>query len=1063
MEQAEALQPGMLVRLRSRCWLVDDVSEADGFHRVTASCVDDDNQGARLDVLWELELGREVLGKDIADGLGKAGFDSCRRFSAYLHSLRWNCVTATDEKRFQSPFRAGIRIEPYQLEPLRKALLLPRVNMFIADDVGLGKTIEAAMIACELLLRRRIREIVVACPPAMLPQWRDELDSRFGLAFEMLDRQLFDRIRQQYGYAVNPWQVYPRLLVSHNLLSDEAYIASLRNHLGAFRPGTLFILDEAHHAAPSHGSKYAIDSNLTKSVRDLAARFEHRLFLSATPHNGHSNSFSALLEILDGQRFMRGIPVTPEQLKPVMVRRLKEDIRELTPAGFPERIVEQIDISGLPDDSFELMLPRMLEEYRAACLASVEGLGKKAGNELGLAFSVLQQRLLSSTEAFWKTLTRHRRKAERALERAEEQARLSDDDDSEDDDEDEMVLFERETMSRAADSLETASNSSMARGLLAKLSELADASRREPDQRVIRLLEWIADNQCHAMRPDADEKADRSWTDTRVIIFTEFDDTLRWLKGILDGKASGTDRGNERIRIYRGSTSREERENLKAAFNAPPAEHPVRILLATDAAREGLNLQAHCHNLFHFDVPWNPTRLEQRNGRIDRKLQKAPKVYCRYFVYTQRSEDRVLKALVEKTKTIARQLGSAGNVLEARLADALTFGVRPAEAGRLAESISHLEADPAKSRLIQDEFEATRIRRDELRQSLVGLEKQLANSAKYIRYDGDNLRDSIGEALLLLGAAKLEPTEAPAGEPERFVFPDLKNRVGGDLSWTGTLDTLRRRRDEHVSVFDWRTQEPLRPVVFDAPSGIDDKVVQLHLQHRVVRRLLGRFTSQGFVYHDLSRACFAQSRDSLSRVILLGRLALYGPGATRLHEELLATAAEWRGPDKELRVFRDGGQGERKAMDILEDALKDARDASTVGDHGKRYLDSLARDASVLLPHLETKGMEAREEAEKALERRGVVEAGEMRAILDRQLNLLKNRIAEKDKERQGTLWPEDELEQLERDRKHWMKRVEELPEEILSEPERIREQYRIQAWRLEPIGIVYLHPGDMA
>jgi superfamily II DNA/RNA helicase len=1042
---------------------VDNVSEDDGFKKVGASCVDDDNYGARLDVLWELELGREVLGKDIGDGLGKTGFDSCRRFSAYLHSLRWNCVTATDEKRFQSPFRAGIRIEPYQLEPLRKALLLPRVNMFIADDVGLGKTIEAAMIACELLLRRRIREIVVACPPAMLPQWRDELDSRFGLAFEMLDRQLFDRIRQQYGYAVNPWQVYPRLLVSHNLLSNEAYIASLRNHLGSFRPGTLFILDEAHHAAPSQGNRYAVDSHITKAVRDLAVRFEHRLFLSATPHNGHSNSFSSLLEILDGQRFMRGIPVTPEQLKPVMVRRLKEDVRNLLPGGFPERVVEQIDISGLPADAPELVLPRLLEEYRAACLAGVEGLGKRAGNELRLAFSVLQQRLLSSAEAFWKTLTRHKRNAERALDKAEEMARADEADNPDDNDDDETRLFAEEAMTRAAEKLAAASVSAQARSLLGRLSELADASRRLPDSRILKLLEWMGANQCPAMNPGAGTDASRAWTSTRVIVFTEFDDTLRWLGDILNEKAVGTERGSERIRVYRGSTSREEREHLKAAFNAPPDEHPVRILLATDAAREGLNLQAHCRDLFHFDVPWNPARLEQRNGRIDRKLQPAGRVFCRYFVYTQRPEDRVLKALVEKTKTIARQLGSAGNVLEARLADTLALGVRAAEADSIARVITRLETDPAKSRRVQDELEATRIRRAELRQSLAGLEKQLANSAKHIRYDGPNLRDSISEALNLLGAAALEPADSPAGEPDRFVFPDLKNRFGGDLSWTGTLDTLRRRRDEDASVWDWRNLEPLRPVVFGAPSGIDDSVVQLHLQHRLVRRLLGRFTSQGFVYHDLSRACFAQSRDNLVRVLLLGRLCLYGDGATRLHEELLAAAAEWRGSDKEPRVFRDGGQGERKAMDILEDALKDDRDAAAAGDREKRYLDALGRDAATLLPHLEAKGKEAREEAEKALARRGEAEAGEMRAILDRQLNQLKKQIASKDQERQLSLFPEEELEQLERDRRHWEKRVAELPREMKDEPERIRAQYRVRAARLEPVGIVYLHPGGKA
>lgn len=143
----------------------------------------------------------------------------------------------------------------------------------------------------------------------MLKQWQDELDSRFGLRFEILDRDYVERIRRERGYAVNPWDTFPRFLVSQRLLIDEAYAAPMRVWLDNLRPGSLLILDEAHHAAPASGSKYAIDSKITRAIRDLAPRFEHRLFLSATPHNGHSNSFSALLELLDDKRFMRGVPV----------------------------------------------------------------------------------------------------------------------------------------------------------------------------------------------------------------------------------------------------------------------------------------------------------------------------------------------------------------------------------------------------------------------------------------------------------------------------------------------------------------------------------------------------------------------------------------------------------------------------------------------------------------------------------------------------------------------------------------------------------------------------------
>jgi hypothetical protein len=161
---------GQIVRLRQRLYLVEEVvdpPETDQSTLVRLSCLDDDAQGQPLEVLWECEVDAEVLTGESWEKLAERGFDPAPMFSAYLHTLRWNCVTATDPKRFQSPFRAGIRLDAYQLEPLRKALLLPRVNLFIADDVGLGKTIEAGLIARELLLRRKARAIVVACPPSM--------------------------------------------------------------------------------------------------------------------------------------------------------------------------------------------------------------------------------------------------------------------------------------------------------------------------------------------------------------------------------------------------------------------------------------------------------------------------------------------------------------------------------------------------------------------------------------------------------------------------------------------------------------------------------------------------------------------------------------------------------------------------------------------------------------------------------------------------------------------------------------------------------------------------------
>jgi hypothetical protein len=187
--------------------------------------------------------------------------------------------------------------------------------------------------------------------------------------------------------------------------------------LDNFRPGTLLILDEAHDAAPSSGARYAIDSRITRAIRDIAPRFEHRLFLSATPHNGHSNSFSALLEILDSHRFTRGVKVLGSQLNDVMVRRLKEDIRELE-GGFPKRIVRQLDIPApgepaLSDDTPELVLARLLNEYGEIRALRTADATKRKQAEAKLLISGLQQRLLSSVEAFARTLRVHRRTMEK--------------------------------------------------------------------------------------------------------------------------------------------------------------------------------------------------------------------------------------------------------------------------------------------------------------------------------------------------------------------------------------------------------------------------------------------------------------------------------------------------------------------------------------------------------------------------------------------------------------------------------------------------------------------------
>jgi SNF2 family DNA or RNA helicase len=402
-------QRGDFVRVRTRRWLVEDErGVGDGLTALRLACVDDDAQGETVELLWDAELNGSILSDEGWAAVAKIGTDDPAVFSAYLRTLRWNTATAADRDLFQAPFRAGIHQDAYQLLPLRKALRLPRVNLLIADDVGAGKTVEAGLVLREMLLRRRVNFVLVVAPAGMVRQWQDELEAKFGLSFTLVDRDYLATLRRERGYTANPWSSGSRFIISHSLMVDETYIGGLRDVLDDFRAQALLILDEAHHAAPASGSRYAIDSQFTRAVRGLASRFEHRLFLSATPHNGHSNSFSSLLEILDPQRFTRGVSVRPGELDAVMVRRLKSDLRHFG-EKFPERVVEPILLDGLRDDAAELLLSGKLAEYGEITRARAASLPPKQAGNVRLAFVGLQQRLLSSIAAFARTLEVHRK------------------------------------------------------------------------------------------------------------------------------------------------------------------------------------------------------------------------------------------------------------------------------------------------------------------------------------------------------------------------------------------------------------------------------------------------------------------------------------------------------------------------------------------------------------------------------------------------------------------------------------------------------------------------------
>ncbi|MFN5796729.1 MAG: helicase, partial [Planctomyces sp.] len=227
----------------------------------------------------------------------------------------------------------------------------------------------------------------------------------------------------------------------------------------------------------------------------------------------------------------------------------------------------------------------------------------------------------------------------------------------------------------------------------------------------------------------------------------------------------------------------------------------------------------------------------------------------------------------------------------------------------------------------------------------------------------------------------------------------------------------------------------------------------------------GRFTAQGFVHHDLSRACFAQATDSIPRVILLGRLALYGEGAARLHEELIPVTARWIDPMVRKNPLSPYARdAETRTLGLLDESLLKAGGTKLTPEVISQLQQSAAGDIHELLPHLESRGAEYAADAVRKLTERGNAEATAMREILETQQKHLAETI-----KRISKLNPqqrlldfgddENELAQLDANKRYWENRLEQLREELKTEPQRIADIYKVKAQRVEPAGLVYLWP----
>jgi hypothetical protein len=505
--------------------------------------------------------------------------------------------------------------------------------------------------------------------------------------------------------------------------------------------------------------------------------------------------------------------------------------------------------------------------------------------------------------------------------------------------------------------------------------ELARSAVRKPDARVAWLADWV---RAH-MAPSG------TWNHRRLVIFTEWEATRRWLERRIS-EALDDLSPDDRVATYTGVTSLDRREELKRRFNNDPATDPLRILVCTDAAREGINLQARCHDLIHFDLPWNPARLEQRNGRIDRKLQPQPQVFCRYFMYQQRREDIVLDALVRKTELIRNQLGSVGQVIAGRITDRLAReGI--VDAPKQARKMQ-AEGDDPLTDTAQAEMDHETVRRRERQaRELDGLRRVLEASRERVGVNPDELRDVVGVALARAGVPIDSAAAGRVGDTPLYQL-DPALPAFAVAGWPEALDSLRiRRRGRSERLRDWRANAPVRALSFTpaiTAEGADaEGVVQVHLEHRLVRRLLSRFLSQGF-QAGLSRACVIVGPGAQPRVVLIGRLGLYGPGAARLHEEVLTVTAPWNESGRGTTPLRPfGTRGEGSTLDQLEAALRHPRHPPAAAE--TRIRAWAAKDAADLEPELRSRAAAQLKDVAKELAVRGGREAEDLRRLLQDQ------------------------------------------------------------------------------
>lgn len=538
---------------------------------------------------------------------------------------------------FLSSLASGIIPLPHQLHVLNRAMETNNIRYILADEVGLGKTIEAGMIIRELKSRGLVSRILVVCPTGLVTQWASEMQEKFHEKFQIILPSDFDTIRRltdnddvygQFDQVISPMDSI-KPIEKHAGWSEEKVEKYNEERIySIINSGwDLIIIDEAHRVAGSSGevARYKL-GNL------LAQASPYLLLLSATPHNGKTEPFLRLIRLLDADAFPNAKSIVREQVAPFLIRTEKrEAIDNNGNLLFKNRITHLVTISWDERNNLQRELYEMVSSYVAKTYN--KALRNRKKNMCLIFLLVIMQRMVtSSTAAIRQSLER---RLNVLLEQRTCVGNLREED-----------LDELNIEDSVEDALEAISlNMELEIEELKQIISLAkQAQFQNQDAKVEPLLNEI----------DAILSEDRT---QKVIIFTEFVATQTYLQELL------VNRGYT-VMILNGGMSIDERNAAMQEFKTSTS-----IFISTDAGGEGLNLQF-ANIIINYDLPWNPMKIEQRCGRVDRIGQQRD-VHIYNFIVGETVENRVREVLEEKLSVILKEMGvdKYSDVLDSEVAE----------------------------------------------------------------------------------------------------------------------------------------------------------------------------------------------------------------------------------------------------------------------------------------------------------------------------------------------------------------------------------------------------------